>query len=682
MRISYLKIAGFRGVKSNLELEFPSGFTVICGRNGSGKSTICDAFEYALTGQIRPNSRHTEKGESIMDYLWWRGDGKSNECYVSLGIIDSDAKKLEIVRSQSNPAQMSNEQIKQYLCDETISPPNFLIQLCRTLILRDEEITQLSVDLKETDRFTFARDAIGTSDFRSVEEKASAVLKILKDKSITIQREYEQSRNRISELTTRLSELKAEASKQGEVGMAERIISEILGNSSLPVTAILNTATSKLAEFRVKLDTLIRIYKSLDELNNRRTKIETEEFAKRLLSIQNRVDQLQPEFEQIKLKTTELDKTVNEQQRERPRFASLAELYEHGRRVGLENGSCPLCGSKISQTDFETHLIELDARIKNASQVLAEIVAKRVELNKRQQEIEAELVIARNELTSLSQASNTIKEDVQKLISEANKHGFTVSSLQDFNLNSISTEIESTSNKIERLEKALAMLEASKAYERLTEIEKQLNVAQNISENLSKEMQRVKDLVSQYDDALSVIRRVSGEIVDERLAELTPLMAELYLRLRPHHDWQELNYHLRGDVRRFLSLEVGEGLNPNFIFSSGQRRAVGLAFLLAVHLSRPWCRLQTLVLDDPVQHIDDFRTLHLTELLAAIRKSGRQIICTVEDPVLADLLCRRLRSVYGDEGSLVNLAYSSGIGVHVASINSIRPLASQVLLAG
>lgn len=53
----------------------------------------------------------------------------------------------------------------------------------------------------------------------------------------------------------------------------------------------------------------------------------------------------------------------------------------------------------------------------------------------------------------------------------------------------------------------------------------------------------------------------------------------------------------------------------------------------------PW---RTLLLDDPVQHIDDFRALHLVELLAAVGRDHRQIVCAVEDSALADLLTRRL----------------------------------------
>ena len=82
-----------------------------------------------------------------------------------------------------------------------------------------------------------------------------------------------------------------------------------------------------------------------------------------------------------------------------------------------------------------------------------------------------------------------------------------------------------------------------------------------------------------------------------------------YLRLRPHSEWQEIETDIAGHVRASLNFTVGEGKNPQFLFSSGQRRTAGIAFLLAIHLSRPWCTFETLLLDDPVQHIDDYRAL-------------------------------------------------------------------------
>jgi chromosome segregation protein len=100
---------------------------------------------------------------------------------------------------------------------------------------------------------------------------------------------------------------------------------------------------------------------------------------------------------------------------------------------------------------------------------------------------------------------------------------------------------------------------------------------------------------------------VANQVLTEQFDTVMPLLKELYQRLRPHTDWREIEMDFGGRVRASLNFSVGDGRNPQFLFSSGQRRAAGLAFLLAIHLSRPWCRLRSLLLDDPVQHIDDYK---------------------------------------------------------------------------
>ena len=151
------------------------------------------------------------------------------------------------------------------------------------------------------------------------------------------------------------------------------------------------------------------------------------------------------------------------------------------------------------------------------------------------------------------------------------------------------------------------------------------------------------------------------------------------LTLRPHADWTEIESDFGGKIRGSLNFIVGDGHNPQFLFSSGQRRAAGLAFLLAVHLSRPWCGWQSLLLDDPVQHIDDYRALNLVEVLTAIRRTGRQVIVAVEDSALADLLCRRLRSETNAVGRIFELQTSKTGAAEIAKARDIYPMPKLVL---
>jgi chromosome segregation protein len=177
-------------------------------------------------------------------------------------------------------------------------------------------------------------------------------------------------------------------------------------------------------------------------------------------------------------------------------------------------------------------------------------------------------------------------------------------------------------------------------------------------------------------------RRAAGESLDLRLERVLPLMSELYRRLRPHPIWGDIEYKIRGDVRRFLKPQVGNELNPQFIFSSGQRRATGLAFLLSVNLSLAWSKWRTILLDDPVQHIDDFRSIQLTEVVAQLLAGGRQIICAVEDAALADLLCRRLPVNRQGDGKRVTLGPAPDGSLTKLQESELAPLPQHSLVTG
>jgi len=81
MKLAYVNLCGFRGYRKPVRIDFSEGFTIIDGRNGVGKSTIFDAVEFALTGSIGKYGDAKAAGESVADYLWWRGEGPPPEEY-------------------------------------------------------------------------------------------------------------------------------------------------------------------------------------------------------------------------------------------------------------------------------------------------------------------------------------------------------------------------------------------------------------------------------------------------------------------------------------------------------------------------------------------------------------------------------------------------------------------------
>ncbi len=335
--------------------------------------------------------------------------------------------------------------------------------------------------------------------------------------------------------------------------------------------------------------------------------------------------------------------------------------------------------STADRTDeqYARGLDSLRARVKAISESLAEATARAVELRPKEGEARLNLQKALVEVEECNRLVAAVETQAGEVSAEWRRFIDEDSELPESR--DVASIVAAERETLVEAERNILVLEASQAIERVAQLEALANTIRQDVDSVGKRVATAQSAVQALEAADRSVRRVNAEMVDERLASISPLLSELYYRLRPHQNWREIDYAIRGDVRRFLSLHVGEGLNPQFIFSSGQRRAAGLAFLLAVHLSRPWCKWNTILLDDPVQHIDDFRALQLVEVLSAMRKAGRQVICAIEDPALADVLCRRLRSTLESSGARLELEYDSTTGCRVVQQNHILPFPSAVL---
>jgi len=686
MRLSLLKITGFRGAKETVELTLPAGFAVICGRNGSGKSTLCDAVEFALTGHLErylydgdKGDKVTEKGESILDYVWWRGPGMIvGEPEVTLGIIDDDGHEHLFTRGPSGFTRGSEEHLRELVSTATRATPKDLSDVSRTTLFRDEEITRLSVDLPEANRFSFVRSAVGFGGFSPIESTAQEAVAILRNRANAIQSEYESVRKAVGALTARLSELRSRTSRAEDTSSAELLVKQILSltEPSPDDGSLLVRGRQGVADLRTQVDALLRGLRALEEVERRMAEVRTDAFRQDLSKLESSAIAFSEQLQSVSSQSRQLAGALSEYQRTEPLEASRAQLIEHGVRLGLVDGRCPLCGSKVSRESFESHLEDLRKHVQSTSAALGALTRQYTDTLENERRIRRDLEAIQQRITASSGALELLAQQRVQIVAEVNQ---ALGSLEPVSVDELKATIEQKRLALTTLERAVNMLEASQSYQEVVDVERELEAVRQRSDGLSKGLSRTQTARERAQSTADTVHRLSGELMDEQVAALSPLLTELYVRLRPHVDWQEIRYRMRGDVRRFLSLEVGDGLNPRFLFSSGQRRAMGIAFLLAVHLSRSWCRLKTLVLDDPVQHVDDFRALHLAEVLSAMRRKGEQVICTVEDPALADLLCRRLRSTDSEDGSLVSMNHKPGQGVYVQSVRAVPRLPHAVL---
>lgn len=679
MRLSFVEAAGFRGFREKLRIEFSNGFTVVSGRNGVGKSTIFDAIEFAITGGISKYRVDKAGTDKLEDYIWWRGQGDASAHYVSMSFVDDHGKTLTIRRERSGKGPPVDE-IEAALCVSAGKPPNALRHMCQTSIIRDELITSLSFDLTESERFALvyaAQGVIGGPDYVS---KAQEIQTTVKDATSEAERKYNDARARLNQALTDLAIVKDEASKVGDVGAALALIEREIGSDSAQIADRVARARSRLTERRVRLNAISRVTEEVRAVAEARAQLVSDEFKDEKTRVEEVKKSLEARKVQVAAELEAAKRELANQENTSAVAASLAAILEHGRRLGLHDGNCPLCNAARTKDEFEAGLRQAASRLQATGSDIGAARERVARGTKAVDETAAELGRCAASIEEIEGRAAALGKREAALLASLRSLG--VAPTEPIDPQEIDQHCNQERSRLIDLERSILTLEASKAVDRVSELEARASTLRGDADTAADYLARTQRALTTAKSLDHSVRRARAEVSDERLAALRPMLNDFYQRLRPHADWKTINYSIRGDVTRLLSLRVGDDINPQFVFSSGQRRAAGLAFLFSVYLSRPWCRWKTLLLDDPVQHIDDYRSLHLVEVLAALGSSDRQIICGVEDAALADLMCRRLLGSSTTAGTRYDLERAEDGSTRVAKVTRVPPMLAGVLRQG
>ena len=139
----------------------------------------------------------------------------------------------------------------------------------------------------------------------------------------------------------------------------------------------------------------------------------------------------------------------------------------------------------------------------------------------------------------------------------------------------------------------------------------------------------------------------AAELFRERFSGLEPLMNDIYSRLDPHPAFTRLDFRIetyrsRGTATANV-IDVVEKVsaNPMLVFSSAQANAVVLAAFLALGWAAGDRGLPFVLLDDPLQALDDVNVLGFADLVRHLRRQ-RQIAVATHEERFASLLERKL----------------------------------------
>jgi hypothetical protein len=619
-----------------MRIDFARGFTVIDGRNGVGKSSIFDAIEFSLLGSIGKYGDASANNETADDYIWWRGPGSApTERFVEVG-FEINGEIIPLRRTMlRGPDPASFERVSATILSLPHAPPEALRQLCASSIIRDEQIAALSLDLKESERFKRLRDALGASDADEWIKKASRLNEMAKQKRLASERDLAEAANAATTASSRLEEMRKTLPAPATVQAANERLKDLFDQT--PPEAF----RQEVANRQVRLDELIAIennwpeFVAASELIARST--EQAKDAEEKLGVARNIEE--------KLRA-ELSSSGGSSD-----LSGISQTYAilltSGEKVGLQDGHCPLCAATRTEQEFAAGIAHGRHRVDQLD--AAALERARIEQEHRQ------AVLTLNALQADQARIQSSLEAARRRVSEYQASLSRLNIPIEEGLEAIREARVTQQQQLAAARQDLAILDATRLSATIDAQASSLESAQARRKASEERLGLARRTEARAKSIFDAARRASGEILNQRLDTVMPLMSEFYKRLRPHPIWEDIDYKLRGDVQRSLLLQVGEELNPQFIYSSGQRRATGLAFLLSVNLSLSWNNWKSLLLDDPVQHIDDFRSVHLAEVLAQISRSGRQIICAAEDGALADLIARHLPVSPDREGKRVTL---------------------------
>ena len=673
MKLAFIEVAGFRGFRDKVRLDLASGFVVFTGRNGAGKSTLLDAVDFAITGTINKFSVRGARGGGLDQHIWWVGAGRAADHYVSIGLTNEQGELFIIRNSREHGRTPAASEILRHFCTDAQTSLEDLVQ---TTLIRDELIAALSLDLPEQARFSAVRAAIGSIGGLDYSARTAAIVSAANIAKDRLSGRVQDIQANLGRALSALTEARSAAERSSNVSEALQVLDSL--DISLPTSvnerteAVRNYVAEKKAALLEVEGALRRSEAIFPDLMHLDSIDAREELQASVAALREAVHDKAVADEAL-LRAAQLD----DAERQNNEYAShMAALLEHGEAVGLQDGHCPLCRASRTFEEFVAALRFIRNQLSGIEQRLANTAAALAQARATSVAAEQSVKAAQDRRNQISTRREAVERELFYIREIYARHAFSGPADDPTRAE---MALLAAQEELIRVERALFILEASGAIDRVATLEARIGALRKQVEEETAKLAEAEKAVETARQINTAAKTVSNEILSEQFDTVMPLLKELYRRLRPHTDWRDIEADFGGRVRASLNFTVGDGRNPQFLFSSGQRRAAGLAFLLSIHLSRRWCRWQSLLLDDPVQHIDDYRALNLVEVLAAIRRTGRQVIVAVEDPALADVLCRRLRSSVSEKGCRFDLRMSKNGSSEVAEKQDIYPMPRQVL---
>jgi len=449
--IEKLKIRNFKGLREQ-DIEFNELSTTICGENGTGKTTVVDAFNWLLfekdsKGRTQFEIKTLENGEPI------HGLEHSVE-----GIFKVDGRQLKLKkvykevwtkRKGDDQETFTGHEIERFVNDVPVKKMEYESKINELI---DEKIFQLLTDplyfsqkLHWKDRrkilFELAGEEISRDQIFKTNPQLRVIEKDLEDKTIEELKEalkYQRSQlNKAREnIPVKINTLHETIKEVNKDALDIRIRS-VRGSIKAIEEQMLDL--SKLNEEKLKKqDELYKLKSRLKEIEHQ-TKQEIadpdQELKEQIMTFKSKIRELETELQMERRAASNLEKVILVGNKELERLREDYQ-FEANRKFEIDESikECPTCKRPFSEVEIQSKVSELEEnfksfqvkelmRIRDKGQALAEDVKGYEEeleqVNKKIADLEREIQHIEKAIEDREKTIGTKpKPDIQTLLAE------------------------------------------------------------------------------------------------------------------------------------------------------------------------------------------------------------------------------------------------------------------------
>jgi len=653
-----LTIESFRGFRDSASFDLDASAIIFTGPNGTGKTSVFDALQWVLLGSIK--RLEALRARSTVEHVVSRFR-EGERARVSL-VVDIDGQEFTLTRtgdrrgSSLEIAGLDGGSLFGGLASDWLdsvlvhSEPGSLSVALATCGLLQQDVMRSVLEAKPAERFAHISAVLGLGDLEDFEQQAKDSLKEVNDRKSTADRLVLAARGTVDGLEERVELLENRALTRASVEVVRTQLAQLLDDHSRLVAIDVPKDISpqfaiedsvRLRRLAEGLESYLNAHRRLVEERHDLTPTTSDDDYERLQREESNAvaaaDQAATEVETL----AEQLRVAESAAADVARLASAA--------LPLLSERCPVCDQAIEQAQVERRLIALSSESDTLIQLRARLATKRQEVSVSASELNrASEALAgaqrnRDAWTTHGEQVSASAERGQKLVNEPALIGTDVDwlieqgALAADSLREIAAVYERYSDVLTENQ---STGELDRARAELASAGAALSLRQEEAAAASTRASRMKQLAEASSEARLAVTKSRFEAIE-------PLVSDIYRRLDPHPAFKGLGFEHDVHYKRGTSTAVvsdpiaGVEADPLIVFSASQANIAALSYFLAMGLGAGDRSLPFILLDDPLQSMDDVNVLGFADLCRFLR-SNRQLILSTHDRRFANLLRRKL----------------------------------------